>query len=329
MKSLSAVNLPSNWNQAISTGFDSFDELLGNSGGINGARYGKLILLSAQSGTGKTRLCLQVLNSMILHDDSLICGHFTGEQSVESLVIMGKTMGLDFHENLKGDNENGWDIIAKEIIKYELKVVVLDSFPMLTFPRHPETNKELDTKQRIKTIADFAAMHQICIILLNHTDKKGNRAGRNELMHLVDVAYTMRKNVYDDIKVIEFHSDKMREGSPISRAFPFNGVWDLSMPFALEESKGNETGESNEKKLTNRKATQRQAILDAFTDSPTIFQCDIMDGTFSIDGMFPSSIKNMLKIMMEEGIVIAHREKIPGNRGKHPIKYYSFVEKEE
>ncbi|NBW04280.1 MAG: hypothetical protein EBR87_11350, partial [Cytophagia bacterium] len=253
MQSLSAVVLPENWNNAISTGFDSFDALLGNSGGVNGARYGKVILLSAQSGTGKTRLCLQMLNSMIQHDDSLICGHFTGEQSVESLVIMGKTMGLDFEKNLMADSENEWEIIEKKIVRYKLKVVVIDSFPMLSFERHPDTNKELDTKQKAKKIADFAAEHQICIILLNHTDKKGNRAGRNELMHLVDVAYTMRKKVYDDIKVIEFHSDKMREGSPISRAFPFSGVWDLSMPFELEESTGNETGEANGGKVEMRK----------------------------------------------------------------------------
>jgi hypothetical protein len=77
-----------------------------------------------------------------------------------------------------------------------------------------------------------------------------------------------------------------------------------------------------------RKTQQRNAILDAFEESATIFQCDIDDGTFEVEGMIPSGIKSLLKSLIEEGIVSAHREKIPGNRGKHPIKFYSLIAKE-
>jgi hypothetical protein len=104
-------------------------------------------------------------------------------------------------------------------------------------------------------------------------------------------------------------------------------VWDLSLPFELEESKANETGAANGVKLAMRKAGQRNAILATLEDSSTIFQCDIDDGTFQVEGMIPSSIKTLLRSMAEEGIVQAHREKVVGKRGRPPIKFYSLIEK--
>lgn len=247
MQSLSSVVLPKNWNHAIPTGHPAFDELLGNCGNVYGARPGKLILLSAQSGTGKTRLCLTIGNKMIQHDSDVRVGHFTGEQSVVALATMGKTMGLEFSENMFGDAESYWPSIERKIIEKKLNVVVIDSFPMLTFPINTETKKALDTKAKAEKLAKFAAKYDVCFIILNHTDKKGNRGGRNELLHLVDVAYTLKMvpdgKGYDGCKVVEFHNDKHREGTPVERAFPFNGTWDLDCPFELVKSTGNETGE--------------------------------------------------------------------------------------
>lgn len=334
MQSLSSVTLPKNWNVAIPTGHPAFDELLGNCGGVHGARPSKLILLSAQSGTGKTRLCLTIGNKMIQNNSETRVGHFTGEQSVIALAVMGKTMGIDFSDNFLADAESYWPSIERKIIENNLNVVVIDSFPMLSFPIDSETKKPLDTKARVGQLADFAAKYDISFILLNHTDKKGNRSGRNELLHLVDVAYTLRMvpdgKGYDDCKVVEFHCDKNREGAPVSRAFPFNGTWDLDCPFELAKSTGNETGEGNAGKVAERKAFQRESLLNNITEcNGKVYRADVESGIFEVSGMAKSGIVSMLRLLTEEGTLNAVREASNGSRGQPAISYWEIVEVNE
>lgn len=330
MQSLSSITLPKNWNVAIPTGQPAFDELLGNCGNVYGARPGKLILLSAQSGTGKTRLCLTVGDKMIQNDSEIRVGHFTGEQSVMALAIMGKTMGIDFSENFLADSESYWPSIERKIIENNLKVVVIDSFPMLTFPVDSETKKPLDTKAKVGKLADFAATYDLSFILLNHTDKKGNRGGRNELLHLVDVAYTLKMvpdgKGYDGCKVVEFHCDKNREGVPVSRAFPFNGTWDLDCPFELAKSTGNETGEANAGKVAERKAFQRENLLNNINECGGIVRRDdVENGSFEVSGLAKSGILSMLRNLTEEGVLKAVREASNGSRGQPPISHWEMV----
>jgi hypothetical protein len=332
MQSLSSVVLPKNWNVAIPTGHTAFDELLGNCGGVYGARPGKLILLSAQSGTGKTRLCLTIGKEMTNTDLDVRYGHFTGEQSVVALASMGKFMGIDFSENMLADAESYWPSIERKIIEHNLNVVVIDSFPMLSFPVDSESKKALDTKAKVGKLADFAAKYDISFILLNHTDKKGNRGGRNELLHLVDVAYTMKMvpdgKGYDDCKVVEFHCDKNREGSPVSRAFPFNGTWDLECPFELAKSTGNETGEANAGKVAERKAFQRDCLLNNVNEcGGVVHRADVESGAFEVTGMAKSGILSMLRILTEEGVFNAVREPA-GGRGQPPISHWTLNETE-
>lgn len=333
MQSLSSVSLPANWNHAIPTGHHAFDELMGNCGGVYGARPGKLILLSAQSGTGKTRLCLTVGKAMNNSDSEVRYGHFTGEQSVIALAVMGKTMGIDFSENMLADAESYWPSIERKIIENNLNVVVIDSFPMLSFPIDSETKKAPDTKAKVGLLADFAAKYDVSMILLNHTDKKGNRGGRNELLHLVDVAYTMKMvpdgKGYDNCKVVEFHCDKNREGSPVSRAFPFNGTWDLDCPFELAKSIGNETGEANDGKVAERKAFQRESLLKNISEcGGTIHRADVESESFIVTGMAKSGILSLLRNLTEEGFLTAVRETSSG-RGQPAISHWTLTETQE
>jgi hypothetical protein len=271
---------------------------------------------------------------MIQNNSETRVGHFTGEQSVIALAVMGKTMGIDFSDNFLADAESYWPSIERKIVENNLNVVVIDSFPMLSFPIDSETKKPLDTKAKVGQLADFAAKYDISFILLNHTDKKGNRSGRNELLHLVDVAYTLRMvpdgKGYDDCKVVEFHCDKNREGAPVSRAFPFNGTWDLDCPFELAKSTGNETGEGNAGKVAERKAFQRESLLNNIIEcNGKVYRADVESGIFEVSGMAKSGIVSMLRLLTEEGTLNAVREASNGSRGQPAISYWEIVEEKE
>lgn len=331
MQSLSSVTLPAGWNDAIGTGHPAFDELLGNCGGVFGARRGKVVLLSAQSGTGKTRLCLTLGKYFTENDPLIKYGHFTGEQSVVALAAIGKVMNIDFNCNMLADADNYWPSIEAKVKENNLDVVVIDSFPMLSFPINLETKKALDTKQKIGKIAKLAEEQNISVIILNHTDKKGNRAGRNELLHLCDVSYTLRVvpdgKAYDGIKVVEFHPDKNREGTPVARAFPFNGVWDLSSPFELPESTGNEGGQNNNGKVAERKEWQKANLIANITSNGGILNREMLDnGEFTVSGMATSGIIAMLRDMVQSGELIAIRDSNHTGRGQPAIVSWKLVE---
>lgn len=334
MQSLSSVSLPVGWNDAISTGHAAFDELLGNTGGIYGARRGKVILLSAQSGTGKTRLCLSFGKGMTENNPDLIYGHFTGEQNNVALAAMGKNMGIQFNERMMADDDCYWPSIERKILEHKLDVVVIDSFPMLSFPMNLETKKQLDTKQKAKMIAKFASDNNVSIILLNHTDKKGNRGGRNELMHLVDVGYTLRSvpggEAYDNIKVVEFQPEKNREGTPVGRAFPFNGVWDLDTPFELPGNTGNEGGQTNGGKVAQRKEWQKANLISNIIELGGTLDREALDNEeFTVSGMVKSGIIGMLRDLTQKGELIAIRDQNHEGRGQPPIIGWSIPENQE
>lgn len=326
MQNLSAIVLPENWNDAISTGCSAFDELFGNCGNVYGARRGKIILLSAQSGTGKTRLSLKIGSLMTKINPEIVYGHYTGEQSVIALAIMANSMGIELNSNMLADTSCYWPEIEMKIIQNNVNVVVIDSFPMLQFPLNNRV--PLDTKAKVGLIASFAAKHNISIILLNHTDKRGNRGGRNELLHLVDVAYTMRSVIdkYDGIKVVEFHCDKNREGSPVSRAFPFSGEWDLENFFELENGNSNETGADNESKVAKRKLAIRENLLNAIKNLGGVLErACIQDGSFEVENLPTSSLMVLLRNLTEEKILTVTTTNT-GNKGTRPIKCWTLVQ---
>lgn len=318
MQDISQVTIPANWNVAYATGYSQFDELLGNFGGVLGLRPGKVVLFSAQSGTGKTRLCLTLGYAIGNRYTEKAFGHFTGEQSAAALAIIGKTMGMQSRNgNVLVEAATEWTKIEESIIEENLDVVVIDSFPMLEF--EPDANKKaLSTKSKIKKIADFAIKYQVSIIILNHTDKKGNRAGQNVLMHLVDVAYTLRIAKYDDTKVIEFHCDKHREGSPIERAFPFtDGIWNLTKPLVLRDAEENEA-------LRKREIQSRNLITMIQDSDGVILREDIDSRAFSVGGLAPSGMRSLIKEMVDANILLPVHD-FSGGRGKPLIKSWKLA----
>lgn len=320
MQALSNVKLPKHWDKGISCGFPAFDELMGNMAGVYGARPGSVMLLSAPPGTGKSRLTLTVGNLMVQNNEDFRVGYFPGEQSVSAAAVMGKTMEIDFNDNFLAVTETSWEAIKTNAIKYKLNVIIIDSFPMIEF-EPSESGKPLDTKQKTNSIKTFAEDNGIFVILINHTNRKGERGGRNELLHLVDIAYTLRKvsgnEAYHNLNVVEFISEKNRDGSPISRAFPFNGKWDLSYPMELASSDGDSGGSNLD--LEERKTERKNTLIDMISERGGLEREEIENNSFSFPGVAASGVFSMLRDLASENRVIVSYFPKKG-KGRRQIK---------
>jgi KaiC/GvpD/RAD55 family RecA-like ATPase len=328
MISLSSVKLPKFWNQGFTCGFPAFDELLGNMAGVYGARPGSVLLLSAPPGTGKSRLSLTIGNQMVKNNPDFKAGYFTGEQSVAAAAIMGKTMEIEFDDNFLAARCREWEQIKKDILDNNLNMVILDSFPMISFELDAN-GKALDTKAKSDAIKNFAEENGVFVILINHANRRGERGGRNELLHLVDIAYTLRRvldcEAYDNIAAVEFIPEKNRDGSLIGRAFPFNGKWSLDYPMELASSNGDSGNALDGGKITEKKNDRKNLILQMILDNGNILTREEIDNNqFNVPGIATSGVLSLLREMVEENILIAKKAKT-GKRGMQPIVSWEAV----
>jgi hypothetical protein len=329
MQSLANIKLPKYWDKGISCGYLAFDELLGNMGESYGARPGSVFLLSAPPGTGKSRLSLTVGNAMVQNNKDFRCGYFSAEQSVVAAAVMGKTMGLEFNENFLATSETDWNRIVSDTMDNNLNMIIVDSFPMIHF-EPDENGKHLDTKSKANAIKAFAETNGIFVVLINHANRKGERGGRNELLHLVDIAFTLRKvtgnDAYGNLNVVEFHGEKNRDGAIISRAFPFNGSWALDYPMELASSDGDSGGQNANRSLEDRKEERRQNLIQQISEhGGFLSREELDDGTFTMDGIAASGIITMLRDLVEQKILKAHT-KSSGKRGRATITKWELLQ---
>ena len=325
---LSSVKLPKFWDKGISCGFPAFDELLGNMAGVYGARRGSVMLLSAPPGTGKSRLSILVGNGMAKNNSDFNVGYYMIEQSIGAAAVIGKVTDITLEDNFLVESDRQWEKIKTAVLEYKLGMIILDSFPMIEF-EPDEKGKPLDTKAKTDAIKQFAEENEIFVILINHTNRKGERGGRNELLHLVDISYTLRTVVgseaYDNLKTVEFIAEKNRDGDTISRAFPFSGKWSLDYPMEIASSDGDSGSALDGGKVAEKKKERKNLILQTILDNGGVLTRETIDNNeFNIPGVATSGVLSLLREMVEENILKAKKAKT-GKRGMQPIVSWEAI----
>ena len=315
MKRLAELVIPENYGQAVSSGFDAFDEMFGNQDAVFGAVKGKVTMVSAPPGTGKSRAFVTAICSIGEKNPEMSIGYITNEQAIVDLAAMAKRMHLQIPANVFVVREDRWENIKRMIKETKLDYVVIDALPLVEFPQIEDEDtkvlRNMKAKEKFGAIAEFTQEQNFANILINHTTKGGAFAGVNTLLHLVDVAITLRVNLtdYDGIKVVEWHGGKNREGTPINRAFPFNGVWDFTCPMEIKSSKGSESGGLNDSLVKQRKEMQKEQLMELFANNGNVlFREQIESGEVSVEGLAKSGLYSLLRDMADNGEVKVSHE---------------------
>lgn len=308
MTRLAELEIPENYGQAVSSGFDAFDEMFGNQDAIYGAVKGKVVMVSAPPGTGKSRAFVTAICNIGRKNPDMNIGYITNEQAIVDLAAMAKRMHLEIPSNVYVVREDRWENIKRMIAESKLDYVVIDALPLVEFPQIIDEDtkvlRNMKAKEKFGAIAEFTQQQNFANILINHTTKGGAFAGVNTLLHLVDVAITLKVNLtdYDGIKVVEWYGGKNREGTPVNRAFPFNGTWDFTCPMEIKSSKGSESGGLNDSLIKQRKEMQHMQLMEIFANNGNvIFREQIESGEVSIQGLAMSGFLSLLRDMAAEG----------------------------
>ncbi len=202
----------------IRSGFNTLDEM------ISGFKEGKIYILAARPGTGKTTFGMQILSNMA--EQGIPCLMFPTEVGAEPLIdkILSRKCGVELKkfqngtftktdlekiEEMRGYISNlpltiyddfGLDIDAyeKQIDKYAPKVVCLDYFQALSWKDASSLGEKEDTVRRIKKITKDRNIITICMSQLNRAST-GKAAmaelkGTSALEELADVIAQVYKS---------------------------------------------------------------------------------------------------------------------------------------
>lgn len=177
---ISTVDIPDEFYNRIKTGNEDLDCIFGE-----GILPGSTITLIAKAGTGKSRFCLGLAETLI--GAGYKVGYATGEEGIEQLAYTCKTMGV---KDVLVSTETDVDILASKLSEYN--VMIVDSFQCLTTTQ--TLNREKKKEYFINTLIKKAKETKCALIVIVHMTVAGEIKGGTLLPHSVDVNLRIDKD---------------------------------------------------------------------------------------------------------------------------------------
>jgi DNA repair protein RadA/Sms len=180
LTSLSITEIGLEVENRISTGFVSFDQLLG--GGIVPSSF---ILLSGDPGIGKSTLLLKIADNISQQGMPIL--YISGEESLAQTKLRAQRLKVNSQKLylLAGGN---MESIKDECLKLKPKVVIIDSLQTLFLPELPLTAGALpQIRECSLELMRLAKERGMTVIVIGHITKGGAIAGPKTIEHMVDV----------------------------------------------------------------------------------------------------------------------------------------------
>jgi len=183
------------------TGFNELDFIYGYSRFSNsvkwGLPHGKISLWAGESGTGKSRIAIDVAkNRSKLYSTSKVL-YFQTESTLEDFAGWAKDSST--YNNFICSGESSIDNIIKVIYEVRPSLVFIDSVNEID---EFESGSKKETRRLINGEDGKIGLRQACndvgchVVLLGQLNQNGTIKGGTSLPHLVDVALNLTK--YDD-----------------------------------------------------------------------------------------------------------------------------------
>jgi DNA repair protein RadA/Sms len=291
-RTLGSIDVPEEFRQRFSTGYDDLDLFLSDGGGICPIQA---ITITAPRGGGKTTMWLQIIQGMSQGSNGQILGLYgSGEEYVEQLALCAERVNAwDAH----ADNLTLVEDYVEEMETGNWKLIVVDSLPSLkTNMRkydHPEIGEILVRRKDVsediwkkeckpvgkgsienlacQTLVAACKKHKTSVVFILHLTKDGKVKGDSAIEHTVDTCLriTVPKDSDYEGGLIPYGAklitcDKNRFGGCGTVAFKMGREgWDFSNPLDLDGMKG----PKNEKKefggqRAAKKVAETRAVID-------------------------------------------------------------------
>lgn len=324
-RKLGSIDIPPEFRERISTGYEAMDLFLSDGGGICPIQA---ISITAPRGGGKTTLFLQIIQGMYSATNGNTEGLYgSGEEYVEQLGLTAERVGA---YDVSADNLTKIEDYIEEMESGKWKMIVVDSVPSLTTGMRIldgelvrkedvsaaewKTTTAVPKSQlenlAVQTLTAAAKKHKTPVVFILHLTKDGKVKGDSAIEHTVDTCLEIivpkEKEIEEGLipygaKLIR--NTKNRFGGTGTVCFKMGAKgWDLDNPIDLagmkapENEKKNMGGERAEKKVREMKAIlERMKAIGKPASVPEIINPILPDDATAFD-RHERHIKAMVKM---------------------------------
>ena len=249
-KRIGDVVIPDSFFNRLKTGIESLDFFFNQ-----GILPGSSMTLTALPGTGKTQLCLQMLEA--LSNKGFEVGFTSNEESIEQIAFTSKRIGV---VNVPVGEITSY----KQILDYmkDLDLIVVDSFSVLQVDQDEEI--KLSDKQIVNKLVAEAKETNCAIIFIMHLTKDGKMKGSTYIPHKVDANIIIEKLEDADPTYRRIFFTKNRFGPPNDITLTMT-----SRGYDFAQVDSGETAPS-EKRKKRSKMTDALKVIEGITEPPHI-----------------------------------------------------------
>lgn len=250
------IKIPDHFYNRFMTGVEEIDEMFGE-----GILPGCCFTLTAQAGTGKTTMMLQILEA--LEEANYSTGYASGEEDETQLAYTCERLEI---KRTGVANITDVDDLVESM--KDLDVLVIDSFQALSSKQQMNT-REFES-YAVSQICNAAKEHLCSVFFIMHLTKGGKLKGSTLVPHSVDANIQLMhdENGSEHARIVSFYKNR------------FGATNDYE---ALMTAKGIQFGGRAEnvgvKKSTNQKIAEEVLKMDP----PTITKAKVME-EFEISG---------------------------------------------
>lgn len=190
--------------EKFSTGIPGLDAMLGG----DGPYHGSALMVSGQSGTGKTSFAAQFATSFCAKGEPVL--YLSFEESADELIRNQRSAGVDLSQHLADGSgsglltlspilpsEIGWEEhllrIMRAIEQNQPKVVVLDPISALTDQRQHGQGKEM-----LMRLFHMLKELGVTVIATELMGDSGGRVSYLEVSSIIDVWIKLRRDEHDN-----------------------------------------------------------------------------------------------------------------------------------
>lgn len=178
---VSKIKIPEIFFRRFKTGIEKLDTIFGE-----GFLPGSTFTLTAEAGSGKTTLMLQMLESLSMCGKKV--GYISGEESRFQLAYSCKRLKVEYVDVA---NMTDVDAMCLAVTQNKFDIVIVDAFQCLR-SANAKGSKQTEA-YAIKHLLNCAKINECTIGFIVHLTKMGVMKGTTLLPHSVDMNVSMEK----------------------------------------------------------------------------------------------------------------------------------------
>jgi len=183
---------------------------------VNGLLKSQVIMLTAEAGTGKTTVSLEIAEGVAKSTGKKVV-FISQEMSDFQLVDQANRLQIDYNSMIVIKERGHWDAWLRDLapIASFIGLIILDSVQKVA--EATETGNQGQTNVLVK-FTEFAKTHMISVILIGHCNKDGTYRGPSFMLHECDTHIHIDIDRSTKIRTVQV-GKKNRFGSDMNKAF--------------------------------------------------------------------------------------------------------------